>query len=58
MSVIFNKEHGMFKLDTPSSTYIFGVFAGNYLVHYYYGAKIPDTAVESLRYRAQQNNLL
>lgn len=52
MSVIFNKEHGMFKLDTPSSTYIFGVFAGNYLVHYYYGAKIPDTAVESLRYRA------
>ena len=51
MSIIFNKSNGIFKLDTNESTYIFGVFEGNYLVHYYYGAPIPDTEVENLRIR-------
>ena len=51
MSIKFCKDTNIFKLDTYSSTYIFGVFEGNYLVHYYYGAPIPDTDVESLRLR-------
>ena len=51
MAIQFCKETKTFKLDTYSSTYIFGVFEGNYLVHYYYGAPIPDTDVESLRLR-------
>ncbi len=48
MAIQFIKENNTFKLDTYSSTYIFGVFEGNYLVHYYYGAPIPDTDVNSL----------
>ena len=48
MAINFCKETKTFKLDTYSSTYIFGVFEGNYLVHYYYGAPIPDTNVDSL----------
>ena len=51
MSINFCKETKTFKLDTYSSTYIFGIFEGNYLVHYYYGAPIPDTNVEALRLR-------
>lgn len=51
MSIIFDEQNKIFKLDTKTSTYIFGVFTGNYLVHYYYGAPIPDTNVEKLRYR-------
>lgn len=51
MSIIFNEENKIFKLDTCGSSYIFGVFDENYLVHYYYGAKIPDIDVEELRIR-------
>ena len=48
MSIKFCPDTKAFKLDTPNSTYIFGVFEGNYLVHYYQGASIPDTDVEEL----------
>ena len=51
MSVRFIEENKMFKLDSKTATYMFGVFDGGYLVHYYYGAPIPDTDVEALRYR-------
>ena len=51
MSIIFDEQNKVFKLDTKTSTYIFGVFTGNYLVHYYYGAPIPDTNVSKLRFR-------
>ncbi len=51
MSIFFDEQNKVFKLDTKTSTYIFGIFTGNYLVHYYYGAPIPDTNVEKLRYR-------
>lgn len=52
MSVIFDESKKIFKLDTCSSSYIFKIFDGNYLVHLYYGAKIPDynlTAFEKRR---------
>lgn len=52
MSIKFIEETKTFKLDSKTSTYIFRVFEGNYLVHYYYGAPIPDTDVEELRERA------
>lgn len=32
----------IFKLDTKNSSYILGVYEENYLLHLYYGAKIPD----------------
>ncbi len=42
MSIKFIEETKTFKLDSKTSTYMFGIFEGNYLVHYYYGAPIPD----------------
>ena len=51
MSIKFIEDSKIFKLDSKTSTYIFGVFEGNYLVHYYYGAPIPDTNVDELRVR-------
>ena len=51
MCIKFIEESKIFKLDSKTSTYIFGVFEGNYLVHYYYGAPIPDTNVDELRIR-------
>lgn len=51
MAISYSEENKIFKLDTKTSSYIFGVFEGNYLVHYYYGAPIPDTDVEQQRIR-------
>ncbi len=42
MSVIFDSEKKIFKLDTLNSSYIFEIYNENYLVHLYYGKKIPD----------------
>ena len=42
MPIIFDSEKKIFKLDTSASSYIFKVYDENYLVHLYYGAKIPD----------------
>ena len=52
MSIKYIPETKTFKLDSKTSTYMFGIFEGNYLVHYYYGAPIPDEDVTDLRYRA------
>ena len=54
MSIIFDSEHRVFKLDTPASTYAFGISPAGYLFHYYYGASIPDTDLDYLRH--QMNN--
>lgn len=51
MAISYSEENKIFKLDTKTSSYIFGVFEGIYLVHYYYGAPIPDTDVEQQRIR-------
>ena len=45
MPVIFDEERKIFKLDTAGSSYIFEIYEQGYLVHLYYGAKIPDTNV-------------
>ena len=45
MPVIFDSEKKIFKLDTPSSSYIFEVSPTGYLLHLYYGAYVPDTTV-------------
>ena len=42
MSILFDSEKKIFKLDTLDSSYIFEIYQENYLVHLYYGAKIPD----------------
>lgn len=42
MPVYFDEAKKTFKLDTAGSSYIFKIIEENYLVHLYYGAKIPD----------------
>ena len=42
MSIIYDKERRLFKLDTSGSTYVIGVYEENYILGLYYGAKIPD----------------
>ena len=48
MAITFDQQHRVFKLDTNLSTYAFMVYRENYLVHLYYGAKIPDTDLSYL----------
>ncbi|MBQ8576148.1 MAG: alpha-galactosidase [Clostridia bacterium] len=43
MPISFDKERRIFKIDSLNSTYAIGVFRGEFLVHLYYGKKIPDT---------------
>ncbi len=42
MPIIFDSEKKIFKLDTLNSSYVFKIYQENYLVHLYYGKKIPD----------------
>ncbi len=42
MSIIFDSEKRMFKLDTSDTSYVIGIYEENYLLGLYYGAKIPD----------------
>ncbi len=51
MPISFDKERKIFKIDSLDSTYAIGVFEGNFLVHLYYGKKIPDTNLISTAFR-------
>lgn len=42
MAIIFDEKQKIFKLDSAGSSYIFKIYDEDYLVHLYYGAKIPD----------------
>ncbi len=42
MSIFYDKEKRLFKLDTSDSTYVIGIYEENYILGLYYGAKIPD----------------
>ncbi len=53
MAITFDQQHRVFKLDTNLSTYAFMVYRENYLVHLYYGAKIPDTDLSYLMGRSR-----
>ncbi|MBQ3020133.1 MAG: alpha-galactosidase [Clostridia bacterium] len=51
MPIIFNEQHSLFKLDTKDSSYIIKIYDGGYLLHLYYGRKIPDDVVEGFDIR-------
>ncbi len=51
MPISFDSEKRIFKLDTATSSYIFEIYEQDYIVHLYYGAKIPDTNVTGLKYK-------
>lgn len=42
MSIFYDEEKRLFRLDTCSSSYVIGIFQEGYLLNYYYGAKITD----------------
>ncbi len=50
MPITFDKERKIFKLDTLDSTYAIGIRDG-YLIHLYYGKKIPDDNLLNMPFR-------
>lgn len=57
MSIYFDPATRIFKLDTDVSTYAFMAYQEGYLVHLYYGPKIPDTDLAPLMYRGWYDSL-
>lgn len=57
MPISFDEKRKIFKLDTKTSTYALTVFDGGYLVHLYYGARLPDNNLKHLMYRGWFDNL-
>ena len=43
MPIIFDPNSRTFKLDTPHTSYVIEIIDGDYIIHRYFGAKIPDT---------------
>lgn len=50
MPITFDEKRKIFKLDTIDSTYAIGIREG-YLIHLYYGKKIPDDNLLDLPFR-------
>ena len=50
MPITFDEKRKIFKLDTLDSTYAIGIREG-YLIHLYYGKKIPDDNLLNLPFR-------
>ncbi len=57
MPITFDESTKIFKLDTKTSTYAMTVFEQGYLVHLYYGAKLPDSNLKHLMYRGWFDSL-
>ena len=51
MPISFDSVNRIFKLDTETSSYVMEVYEQGYLVHLYYGPKIPDTNLTAHRYK-------
>lgn len=57
MPISFDEKTKIFKLDSKTSTYAFLVYDQGYLVHLYYGARLPDTNLKHLMYRGWFDSL-
>ncbi len=57
MSIQFDPKTNIFKLDTDVSTYAFMAYEQGYLVHLYYGPKVPDEDLSHLMYRGWYDSL-
>ena len=51
MSILFDNEKKIFKLDTVNSSYVFCVSSYDFLEHIYYGEKIIDVDIRSIANR-------
>lgn len=52
MSIVFDSEKRIFKLDTATSSYVIEIYEQGYLAHLYYGKKIPDTNLSAFKFRS------
>lgn len=57
MPILFDEKQKIFKLDTKTSTYAILIYQENYLVHLYYGARLPDCNLKPLMYRGRFDSL-
>lgn len=57
MPISFDEKTNIFKLDTKTSTYAFLVFEKGFLVHLYYGARLPDSNLKHMMYRGWFDSL-
>lgn len=48
MSIVYDKAHGIFKLDAKAASYVLQVTESGHILHLYYGRKISDTDVRYL----------
>ena len=55
MPIQFDQERKVFKLDSDSTSYAFGIDCHGYLLHLYYGTKIKDTDLTYLSYTFPQS---
>ncbi len=51
MPIHFDEQRKIFKLETKNSTYAMLIFDQGYLVHLYYGARLPDQDLKPLMNR-------
>lgn len=47
MSILYDSEKRLFKLDTSETSYVIGIYEEGYLLNLYYGAKINDMHFEN-----------
>ena len=57
MPISFDAQKQIFKLDTKTSTYAMLVLESGYLVHLYYGERLPDNNLKYLMYRGWFDSL-
>lgn len=57
MPISFDEQKKILKLDTKTSTYAMLIGEGGYLVHLYYGERIPDCDLRYLMYRGWFDSL-
>ena len=43
MSIFYNEKTRIFRINTPNTTYMMGLYADGYLLHLYYGRRVEDT---------------
>lgn len=57
MAISFDKDKKIFKLDTKESSYVLAIYEEAYLVHLYYGAKLPDDNLMPMLFRGWFDSL-
>lgn len=50
MPITFEPASRTFKLDTPNTSYVLQIIDGEYIIHRYFGAKIPDTDLSYMHF--------